>query len=302
MSGPPDAAGAFARPDRYQFLPTLGVLALGAGDPTTRVAPGEVWRATVLPAGAVTVQLVDAGAELLVRAWGPGAAAALPRAPALLGLPDRPADFRPAHPVVARLAADFPGLHLVSTGEVVHPLARNVVRQLVTWPEARRTWRALALAIGAPAPGPGGLWLLPAPAALRDTPPAVFQRLGLGRRQADTLRRIGQVAGRLEEAAGLSFDEVRRRLALVRGVGPWTVEETLGHGLGDPDAAPPGDYHLPDTVAWALAREPRADDARMMALLEPFRGQRWRVLRLLMAAGVRAPRYGAPAGVRPPRR
>ena len=53
-----------------------------------------------------------------------------------------------------------------------------------------------------------------------------------------------------------------------------------------------GDYHLPDQVAWALAGEPRADDARMLELLEPWRGHRGRVLRLLGAGAGAAPRYG----------
>ncbi len=45
-------------------------------------------------------------------------------------------------------------------------------------------------------------------------------------------------------------------------------------------------------VAWALAGEARGTDERMLELLEPYRGQRGRVLRLLELAGVRAPRYG----------
>ena len=56
-----------------------------------------------------------------------------------------------------------------------------------------------------------------------------------------------------------------------------------------PDAAPTGDLHLPSLVSWALAREPYADDARMLALLEPFRGQRFRLIRLLLAAGFSRP-------------
>ncbi len=62
--------------------------------------------------------------------------------------------------------------------------------------------------------------------------------------------------------------------------------------LGDPDAVSVGDFHLPHLVSWALAGEPRADDARMLELLEPYRGQRGRVIRLLEASGIRPPRYG----------
>ena len=83
-------------------------------------------------------------------------------------------------------------------------------------------------------------------------------------------------------------------LSLVRGIGPWTVGSVLGPVCGDDDAVAVGDYHLPNIVAWNLAGEPRADDARMLALLEPFRGHRGRVLRLLGLAGA------ASTGVRSP--
>jgi hypothetical protein len=59
-----------------------------------------------------------------------------------------------------------------------------------------------------------------------------------------------------------------------------------------------GDFHLPNLVAFALAREPRADDARMLELLEPYRGHRARVIRLLELSGIRAPRYGPRLSIR----
>ena len=65
-----------------------------------------------------------------------------------------------------------------------------------------------------------------------------------------------------------------------------------GPVFGDDDAVPVGDYHFPHTVSWNLAGEPRGDDARMLELLEPYRPQRGRVLRLLGLAGKRAPAFG----------
>jgi 3-methyladenine DNA glycosylase/8-oxoguanine DNA glycosylase len=62
--------------------------------------------------------------------------------------------------------------------------------------------------------------------------------------------------------------------------------------LGDPDAVSVGDFHLPNLVAFALAGEPRADDSRMLELLEPWRGHRARVIRLLESSGIAAPRFG----------
>jgi 3-methyladenine DNA glycosylase/8-oxoguanine DNA glycosylase len=53
-----------------------------------------------------------------------------------------------------------------------------------------------------------------------------------------------------------------------------------------------GDYHLPNIVAWALAGEPRGSDERMLELLEPYRGQRGRVQRLLEASHISPPAFG----------
>ena len=83
--------------------------------------------------------------------------------------------------------------------------------------------------------------------------------------------------------------QVRR---CIPGIGRWTIAEVTRVAYGDPDAVSIGDFHMPNLVAWALAREPRADDARMLELLEPYRGQRGRVQRLLEVSGIRAPRYG----------
>ena len=86
--------------------------------------------------------------------------------------------------------------------------------------------------------------------------------------------------------------DARKRLSALPGIGAWTAAEVALVALGDADAVSVGDYHLPDQVAWALAGEPRADDARMLELLEPWRGHRGRVLRLLGAGAGAAPRHG----------
>ena len=51
------------------------------------------------------------------------------------------------------------------------------------------------------------------------------------------------------------------------------------------DAVPLNDYHLPSVVSWALTGESVDDDDRMLDLLEPYRGHRGRVIRLLVAGG-----------------
>ena len=76
------------------------------------------------------------------------------------------------------------------------------------------------------------------------------------------------------------------------GIGAWTSAEVTLRALGDPDAVSVGDFHLKNLVAFTLAGEPRGSDARMLALLEPWRGHRARVVRLLELSGLGAPRYG----------
>ena len=75
------------------------------------------------------------------------------------------------------------------------------------------------------------------------------------------------------------------------------MAETVAVSHGDADAVSVGDYHLKNVVAWHLAGRPRGTDEEMVALLEPFRPHRGRVIRLLETLG------GAPAfGPRQPLR
>lgn len=63
--------------------------------------------------------------------------------------------------------------------------------------------------------------------------------------------------------------------------------------LGDPDAVSVGDANLPTVVGWALAQGPGEGsggawtDAEMVALLEPFAGQRGRIIRICELAMIR---------------
>ena len=75
-------------------------------------------------------------------------------------------------------------------------------------------------------------------------------------------------------------------LRLAAPHGPWTAAIAVARSYGWADAVPLGDYHLPHAVAWALAGQARGSDERMVSLLEPFRGHRWRVLQLIGAAGI----------------
>jgi 3-methyladenine DNA glycosylase/8-oxoguanine DNA glycosylase len=116
-----------------------------------------------------------------------------------------------------------------------------------------------------------------------------FHRFGLERRRAELIRRCAALAPRLE---GLTSTEVAALLSRVPGIGPWTVAEVTRVAFGDPDAISVGDYHIPSLVGWVLAGDRHADDVRMLELLEPYRGQRGRIQRLLEASGLGPPRRG----------
>lgn len=274
---------------------TLGPLRHGLGDRTISLSPAEAWLAFRTAGGAATLRIgvrnaTPAAATLDVQAWGPGAGHALDTVDDLVGQHDEPMRLVARHPVVRELQRRHAGLRLPRTRRVFDALVASVFEQKVTGTEAFRAYAALLRATGERAPGPGGLLLHPRPETLAAMPYHAFHPLGLERRRAEVIRHAARHARWLDAAE--TRDEAARRLASLDGVGRWTVAEVLRPAFGDPDAISLGDYHLPNSVAWALAGEPRADDARMLELLEPYHGQRGRVQRLLEVGRVTAPRFG----------
>jgi len=258
----------------------------------------------------VALELRRDGGGLVARAFGPGAAWALARAKALAGLRDEPLRFTPPPGRLATLARRGRGIHLPRSPFVLDALTAAILQQRIAWRDAARAHRLLVGAFGDDAPGPLGLKLPLAPRQWLRLSEASFRQAGVDGQRARTLRAAARQARSVNAAFEQPLAEARGTLARVPGCGPWTVAMTLGFGLGDADAAITGDLHLPRLVAWALAGETEADDARMLELLEPFRPHRFRLVRLLYAAGVlpslssrsRAARLGAGSGVRGGRR
>ncbi|MFG3688600.1 DNA-3-methyladenine glycosylase family protein [Micromonospora sp. NPDC047740] len=295
----PAAHRTLRPPAGYRLARSVRSLTFSPYDPCARVAAGAFWWATRTPAGPATLALRPGGDELVAEGYGPGADWVVERADAIAGLRDDLtgfADLAAGHPVVARLAREHHGLRMPATGQVFPRLLRAVLEQKVTGKEAYRAYAATVRHFREPAPGPMSLLLPPQAAAVAATPYWVFHPFGVEQRRADTLRRAAGAAERLEQCADTV--EATRRLTAIPGIGPWTAAEVVRIAYGDPDAVSVGDYHIPNTVAWALAGEPRGNDARMLALLEPFRGHRGRVCVLLEAAGIQAPRYGPRAPIR----
>ncbi len=286
-------------PPAYQLRGTLRGLTIHGEDPCARVAAGAFWWAARTPAGPGTLALRRDGAELVAEAYGAGAGWLLEHADAVAGLRDDVTGFRElaaAHPLVDRLAGLHRGLRYPATGLVFPHILRAVLEQKVTGNEAHRSYRAVVRHFGEAAPGPVPLLLPPDPAAVAAAPYWTFHPFGVEQRRTEALLRAAAAADavqRCEDAAAAT-----RRLTSLPGIGPWTAAEVVRYAYGDADAVSVGDFHIPNTVAWALAGEPRGTDERMLELLEPFRGHRGRVCDLLAAGGVFAPRFGPRMPVR----
>jgi 3-methyladenine DNA glycosylase/8-oxoguanine DNA glycosylase len=276
---------------------TLGP-AIGSGRTATVDRHGRWWRAT--PAGPATMCLAPRRHGIRVLAWGPGATWAIEAAPGLVGCDDTLAGFDPDSRVVREVHRRLPGLRIGRSQLVFESLVPVVLAQRVTGREAGRAWAGLVRAHGEPAPGPGAVELRvpPSPAALAALPYQDFHRFGVEMRRANIIRRAASAAARMEGAATMPLADARRFLRSFPGIGAWTAAEVAIVALGDADAVSVGDYHIPNTVCWALAGEPRGTDERMLELLAPYEGHRGRVIRLLEAAGLTAPRYGPRSPIR----
>jgi 3-methyladenine DNA glycosylase/8-oxoguanine DNA glycosylase len=134
--------------------------------------------------------------------------------------------------------------------------------------------------------------LPPPPQVLARTPYWSFHRFGIERRRADVIIRAARSAKRLEETVAMDMASAYERLRAFPGVGPWTAAKVALVALGDADAVPVGDYNLPHSIGYALEGTPRSSDERMLELLDPYRGHRARVIRLITLAGIGAPRFG----------
>ncbi len=276
---------------------TVAPLRVHALDPTMRVSRDEAVRSSRTPDGAATVAVrVWNDGRIEAGAWGPGARVALDALPDLLGEHDDLAGFAPdRHPVVARAHRRHAGLRICRTGDVEDLLVPTILGQRVTGLEATAAWRGLVLAHGEPAPGPhDGLLLRPPAAWYGAQPEHVYRRLGVELQRERTVRRATRLADRLQRAVTMSRADALAHLQRVDGVGAWTAAIVARYAFGDPDPVEVGDYHVPNGIAYALAGEPRGTDERMLELLEPWRGHRGRVVRLLKAdRRAAAPKYGA---------
>jgi 3-methyladenine DNA glycosylase/8-oxoguanine DNA glycosylase len=308
--------------------PTLRFSRDGSAWRATRTPEGPATLRLVPDRRAAGRPTADAGnprrsiTAIWAQAWGPGAAWAIEQAPELVGADEEPAAVdvfarlvaEVGPPLLATLLARYHAIRLCRTRRVLEALVPAIIEQKVTGDEARAAFVALVWRHGEPAPGPwegegragegagragagagrrpAPLRVPPSPDVLAGLPGYAYHPLGLERRRADAIRFAAARAARVEECTGLPLAEAYARLRALPLVGAWTAAEVGLRAFGDPDAVSVGDFHLAHTVCWALAGEERGNDRRMLELLAPYAGHRARVIRLIEAGGVRAPRRG----------
>ncbi|WP_173922565.1 DNA-3-methyladenine glycosylase [Agromyces sp. Marseille-P2726] len=275
---------------------TLGVLRRGPADPTFKLdAAGAAWRTTRTADGVATLRFEQRGPdELRCSGWGPGAAAAVAQAPSVLGEHDDPSGFDPGIRLLDDAHRRNPGMRMARTGAVFEALVPAILEQKVITPQAHESWRRLVWMFGEPAPGPTPrrMQVTPSPEAWASIPTWEWHRAGVDPRRARTVVNAARYAARLEEAAGMSPADATARLTLMPGVGAWTAAEVAQRAFGDPDALSVGDYHLSNYLGHALWGRDMTD-GEMLEAMTPWAGHRYRVVRLLEAAGVRGrPRRG----------
>ncbi len=295
--GAPAVRTVYAPAEPVELLATVRVLRRGAGDPTFRreIDRPIVWRTVRTPAGGATLRLAQhADGSVHAYAWGDGAEWAIDGVPELLGAGDDWSGLDVAAvPLLAETRRRHPGLRLTRCRQVVEMLVAAILEQKVATVDAHRAWAWLIRRYGeaAPGPAPEGMRVPPPVQTWRRIPSWDWHRAGVDPKRSAAVMAATAVGPGLERtlALGRGGAEVAKRLRSVPGVGIWTSAETTQRSHGDPDAPSFGDLHLPGIVGTALIGE-KVDDAGMLELLEPWRGDRQRVMRLIVASGLAVPR------------
>ncbi|MFZ2239666.1 MAG: 3-methyladenine DNA glycosylase [Gordonia amarae] len=272
-----EATRLWVPPFPLDIRATVDCLHRGSGDPSMRYAPdGSIWRASHTPDGPGTIRLQAGPDGVRGTGWGPGGPWLIDQFPELLGVLDDPEELRTADPVVNAMMRRATGFRICRTGRVWEALVPAILEQKVVGTEAFRAWRYLLRRFGEPAPGPvaGSMRVPPPPPVWPRIPSWEWHRAGAEPVRMRTIR----------GATSMDTERHPDKLTVLRGVGPWTAAETRMRAVGDADAVPVGDFHIPKVVGQTLVGSP-VDDDGMLELLEPFAGQRGRVVRLCMRYG-----------------
>lgn len=194
--------------------------------------------------------------------------------------------FEPEHPVLLRMSTRCRGLRLIRVPWAFDIAAATVLQQRVRWQVGYTDFRRVALRWGTRTEGGTAF---PSSAQLAAVSPARLEAAGIDPKRARALHHLACADARhsfLQPDADAAA--AVERLLSIRGIGPWTAGRIAGLAFGDADAVPVGDLHIPSLVTSALASEPEGTDERMLELLAPYAGHRFRVIRLILWSTRRA--------------
>ncbi len=151
-------------------------------------------------------------------------------------------------PVLERLIAAYPGIHLARRGDPFTTLARAIVGQQISVTAAQAIWSRFVAATG----GAGDPVTLD-PARVGRTRMPSLRRAGLSERKALYLRDLARhfVSGALapHEWPALADEPLIERLVDVKGIGRWTAEMFLIFHELRSDIFPVDDIGLQKAVA-----------------------------------------------------
>ncbi len=270
------------------FARTFSLQQLGPYDSTAELTQESFRKAFYYRGEAAAVEICRDGDSLEVIAYGADAEALAEETASGLRQDDRYATFATEDTGILRLHTLLPGLRLLRVPWLYDMTCSAILQQRIRFVDAMREWRRIVARFGDE--GPLGLRVFPSAATLTTVPMFELQQLGMDERRARTLLRFARETMFVPLRHPMSFAGIRQYLLRIPGIGPWTTESVMGYGAGDTDAAIPGDLHLPHLVCYALAGETEGSDERMLELLEPFRGHRFRIIRLLYASRLVVPR------------
>jgi AraC family transcriptional regulator of adaptative response / DNA-3-methyladenine glycosylase II len=264
-------------PFRRPLLPDnlFGHLAATAVPGCEEIRDGSYRRTLRLPRGHGIVALRPTpdhvACELAVTDWR-DLPTAIARCRRLLDLDADPVavdEALGADAALAPLVAKAPGRRVPRTVDEDEMAVRAVLGQQVSTAAARTHARRLVAAAGPPIEdGTGGLThLFPTPDELAELDPSALA-LPQARRAAVSGLVDALATGKVELGAGSDWDQAREALALLPGIGPWTVETIAMRALGDPDAFIPTDLGVRAAAErLGLPAAPRALEAH---------AERWR--------------------------
>ncbi len=281
--------------DLRNTLQPIGIYGI---DPTHRWTANSFAKAVLTPDGPGTMRVDwNSSGDVTAEAWGSGADWLLDTAERWVGLADDLTGFDSSlHPKVERWWREHGNFRMASLGVVWQELVLVLLGQRVTTEEAAKSWNRMCRTWGEPAPGPDDLWLPPAPETIAALTYRELHRVNVERRRAEAILLAARRANRLEEAAAMSSTDALQRLTALPGLGLWTATATMVSTHGDPDVIVLRDYGMPTMVNYAFTGDAtrlppdEGGDEIMSEHLEPWRGHRQRIVRLLFAAKVNAPR------------